>query len=190
MEQQQEQQQAFKVFVYGSLMNKQVLYTVLSLADSDTSIERIPQAYIKGFKRCCIRNQVYPGIKRDENSTVVGVLLKNISPKQLEILDAFEDVGREYTRVQTRAFLMSEDMECNDTVHVHCEDNVNVYAMSESFYDMLDDEKDWDVNWHVNNPAGFERFLNMCQLFAQDKGSRIDILPISAVSGTDQPSAE
>ena len=92
------------MFVYGSLMNHEVLRILL------TRVPRNEKAALNGFRRCQIAERSYPGVIEDSTTKVDGVVLLGLSDREVGILDEFE--GDEYERVSTKVFL--EDESCSE----------------------------------------------------------------------------
>ncbi|XP_047338507.1 AIG2-like protein D [Impatiens glandulifera] len=79
-----------RVFVYGSLLADDVVRVLL---------HRIPHsspAILNGYHRFSIKGRVYPAIIPVENKQVAGKVLLDLTNRELDILDAFEDF--EYER--------------------------------------------------------------------------------------------
>lgn len=49
---------------------------------------------LKGYARRHAKNRTYPGLLKDDNSQVLGILYRNVIAKDVEILHNFE--GYEY----------------------------------------------------------------------------------------------
>ncbi|GJP49115.1 hypothetical protein CLOM_g8372 [Closterium sp. NIES-68] len=78
------------VFVYGTLMADEVLHALL---------DRVPAsapARLPNFTRHSIKGRQYPAIIPKADDSVLGKLLFNLSPPEMDLFDAFEDV--EYVR--------------------------------------------------------------------------------------------
>jgi gamma-glutamylcyclotransferase (GGCT)/AIG2-like uncharacterized protein YtfP len=85
------------VFTYGTLIMPQVMQAVCGMTFEHVS------ASIDGFARFGIKNKVFPGIIRDKDSMVDGVLYLNVDDQALKRLDFFED--KEYERIKVNAEL-------------------------------------------------------------------------------------
>lgn len=86
-------------FVYGTLMYPEVLKAL---------IERVPRmepAVIQGYQRYRIRDQVFPGTIRSSapGAQLQGLVLFDLQPAELEVLDEFE--GEEYFKEEVQAQL-------------------------------------------------------------------------------------
>ncbi|CAI5473877.1 unnamed protein product [Closterium sp. Yama58-4] len=78
------------VFVYGTLMADEVLHALL---------DRVPTsapARLPNFTRHSIKGRQYPAVVPKAQDSVMGKLLLNLSPPEMSLFDAFEDV--EYVR--------------------------------------------------------------------------------------------
>ncbi|CAI6001166.1 unnamed protein product [Closterium sp. NIES-65] len=78
------------VFVYGTLMADEVLRALL---------DRVPAsapARLPNFSRHSIKGRQYPAVVPKAHDSVMGKLLLNLSPPEMSLFDAFEDV--EYVR--------------------------------------------------------------------------------------------
>lgn len=92
------------VFVYGSLLADDVVRVLLN---------RVPQtspAILHGYHRFSIKGRVYPAIMPLENKKVTGRVLLGLTPPELFILDAFEDVEYERKAVNVQLMDSSEKM--------------------------------------------------------------------------------
>ena len=97
------------VFVYGTLMFPEVAGPI---AQIDSAGEPIT---IHGFKRFEARTRAwgnYPTVIRDESSSVDGLLLRDLTEKQLAQLDWFEDVSSGlYVREQVQVVQKNETLD-------------------------------------------------------------------------------
>ncbi|KAL6578604.1 AIG2-like protein D [Orobanche minor] len=85
------------VFVYGSLLSDDVVRALLC---------RVPPslpAALPSYQRFSIKGRVYPAIIPAVDKKVIGKVLLDLTPHELHILDAFEDV--EYERTSVDVFL-------------------------------------------------------------------------------------
>jgi gamma-glutamylcyclotransferase (GGCT)/AIG2-like uncharacterized protein YtfP len=156
--------EVYNVFVYGTLMHKRILCTVLSLDTDNHNIVHVEKAQLRGYKRFPIKSQVYPGIKKhdDENAFVEGILLKNITRVQLETLDDFEEVGEEYERHDVKVIVPDSTVEEYDAF---------VYVMHEKQWNELDVENEWNHLWYEDED-NFKWFHNSAKLFADQNVRR------------------
>ncbi len=110
----------YTLFVYGTLMWQEVLSSVIG------RICPMEKALLKGFKRCRIKGQIYPGIKKDPDSTVRGQLIRGLNEKDLQRLDRFE--GQEYKRIKVTV------------INSHGEkEEVFTYVIKEEYLSILED---------------------------------------------------
>ncbi|CAM9662340.1 unnamed protein product [Choristocarpus tenellus] len=92
------------LFVYGSLMQPEVLQVLLG---------RVPptnKGILHGYHRYRIKEQVYPAIFPCEGSSVEGLLLPGLSPREQYILDLFEDEDYQKVDVDVRLCTSSESL--------------------------------------------------------------------------------
>lgn len=130
------------VFVYGTLMFPEILEALLN---------RVPEmqaAQLFGWARFSVLGQNYPGAVPDARGPPLqGCLLQNLTPQELQILNAYE--GSDYTKV---------------TVHVACGGNrveTTVYKWNRTSADALSD-KPWKpecFKLHVPDTAAMCRQL-------------------------------
>lgn len=78
------------VFVYGSLMYLPVWSQVVQ------GVYACENAVAMGFQRHAVPNETYPGMVRNPAAQVQGIVWLDVSPQDLQRLDAFE--GVEYQR--------------------------------------------------------------------------------------------
>lgn len=78
------------LFVYGSLMNEEVLNSLV------TGHFNRQSAILKGYRRVHVLRATYPAIFADQNAEVEGLVITNINSNQLAQLDDFE--GEFYCR--------------------------------------------------------------------------------------------
>jgi gamma-glutamylcyclotransferase (GGCT)/AIG2-like uncharacterized protein YtfP len=88
------------LFVYGSLMSPRVLACVIGHPHTNTC-----HAIAKGFHRYRIRDRTYPALctSVDAVEAVKGVLVLELSKRDVEILDEFE--GSDYIRTAIKVSL-------------------------------------------------------------------------------------
>lgn len=80
------------LFVYGTLQFPEVLSVL---------IDRVPglePAAVEGWRAAALRGRVYPGLVSAE-TTASGYLLTGLTPREWQVLDAFEDPVYELVRV-------------------------------------------------------------------------------------------
>lgn len=123
------------IFVYGSLMEKEVLRVLLG----DGYKIEVMDAILTGFRRCAIVDEQYPAAIPSMHGDVIrGKILKLQSPEHdLKWLDAYE--GDEYYRHQTNVVLLKngEIVPAYVYVWVH-------------HYERLQ-ERDWDLHTFRRN---------------------------------------
>jgi len=81
----------FNLFVYGTLKDESILKDLIG---------RIPKkikARLYGYKKYNVKGEEYPGIKKEKGGIVSGFLLLNLTQKEFEILDDYEE--DEYIRI-------------------------------------------------------------------------------------------
>lgn len=83
----------FDVFVYGTLMDGDVLAAVLNTPKIPAA--RLSPATLKGHRRFALKGRAYPSLVADASASVEGVVFQGCSPKEWQKLLAYEDV--EYT---------------------------------------------------------------------------------------------
>lgn len=82
------------LLVYGSLMSERVRTHVMGYSHPEYE-----PAWVTGYHRFALRDRSYPALCKTPDSAgevLEGVLLKNLGPKALQVLDDFE--GDEYVR--------------------------------------------------------------------------------------------
>ena len=83
-----------RLFVYGTLEIPQVVKKLLG------KVLPGENAVLKGYARYILVNRHYPGIIRQVNSQVGGVLYHGVTPKYLRLIDRYEDDIYERQKVQ------------------------------------------------------------------------------------------
>ncbi len=78
------------IFVYGTLQNSQV-YELVTKASFDDDF--ISQATLENYKCVYVKDEEFPGLIKDKDSSVDGVLL-NPSEQTIKLLSVYE--GEEY----------------------------------------------------------------------------------------------
>lgn len=101
------------VFVYGTLMDKARLQTLL---------KRVPEmhpAKISGYRQFYDDSIGFQNAERDENSTIRGMVLMEITGPELISLDSYEGVGEgAYRRAKTRAFIVDKKQQVESFIYV------------------------------------------------------------------------
>ncbi len=96
------------VFVYGTLMFPEVAGPIARIVSVGEPLT------VRGFRRFEARTREwgnYPVIRRDEFSSVDGILFRELGEKQLAQLDRYEDVaGGLYVRSQIQVNHKGEDV--------------------------------------------------------------------------------
>ena len=112
------------IFTYGSLMFSEVWNKVVQGNYYSSS------ATLQGYRRFCIKNQSYPGLRQTGGQDKVsGIVYHDINNKDLKLLDAVE--GGYYERVP-----VTVDLE-NSSIKSH------VYLIRDQYL-YLATEKQWD----------------------------------------------
>jgi gamma-glutamylcyclotransferase (GGCT)/AIG2-like uncharacterized protein YtfP len=81
------------LFVYGTLQDPDVLGAVLG---RPVDISRLRQATAPGYRAVFYPGRVYPALVGAPDAAAAGLLIEDLSPLDLAVLDAFE--GEEYRR--------------------------------------------------------------------------------------------
>jgi gamma-glutamylcyclotransferase (GGCT)/AIG2-like uncharacterized protein YtfP len=101
------------VFVYGTLMDKARLQTLL---------KRVPDmhpAKVSGYRQFYDDSIGFQSAERDENSTIRGMVLMDITGQELISLDNYEGMGEgSYRRAKTRAFIMDKKQQVESFIYV------------------------------------------------------------------------
>lgn len=130
------------VVTYGSLVFPEVMEALLGFRPQYENV------LLRGFRRSALRGRVYPGLRRDLASEVVGRLYFDLDSSAMEILENFED-----------------DLYERATISVDCSrgrTEALLYLVPQQAYDELADS-----SW---SPETFERhflndYLKMCRDF-------------------------
>uniref|UniRef100_I1Q506 Putative gamma-glutamylcyclotransferase n=1 Tax=Oryza glaberrima TaxID=4538 RepID=I1Q506_ORYGL len=112
---------AHSVFVYGSLMQDEVVRTI---------IKRVPPsspALLPNYHRFNIKGRIYPAILPVQSKKVAGKVITGVTDAELQILDEFEDVEYVRTRVEISLTDTSETMLADTYVWADAEDP-NLYG--------------------------------------------------------------
>ncbi|KAL6603534.1 hypothetical protein ACP70R_043895 [Stipagrostis hirtigluma subsp. patula] len=107
---------AHDVFVYGSLMQEEVVRAIL---------KRVPPsapALLPNYHRFNIKNRIYPAILPTESKKVAGKVIMGVTDEELNVLDAFEDVEYVRRRVEISLTDSSETMLADTYVWSDAED--------------------------------------------------------------------
>ena len=72
------------IFVYGTLLNDEILEELLSFVPEKIS------ATLFGYKRVQVKEASYPAIFPQANCSVDGILLRGLNNQHIEILDNYE----------------------------------------------------------------------------------------------------
>lgn len=147
-------------FVYGTLMFPEVLKALTG------RVLHSEPAVIHNYRRYAIKNQVFPATVPSSTSadTVTGLVLFDLQPQDLEILDAFE--GDEYYKVPIKATLLqqkstTESATIQSTITKEVE--TFVYIWQKSLMHLLL-PKGWDPDVFIQQHL--ESYTIMCQEFA------------------------
>ena len=108
------------VFVYGTLLNDEVLNLIVDSAFFKQ------KAKLPEFRRVCVQGEVYPAIFPSQGCVVDGVLISSLSKSDLGNLDAYE--GACYQRTSVSVELAKGKFEVCDT-----------YVFKPEYYDLLSD---------------------------------------------------
>jgi len=111
------------IFVYGTLLNDEILSLLFGSALSRSS------AQLPGYKRVKVLGQAFPAIRPDDQSSVAGAVIAGLNAGDLARLDDYE--GRYYTRVGVLVYLEGQ-------VPRHCQ----TYVFKRRYYSFLSGE-DW-----------------------------------------------
>jgi gamma-glutamylcyclotransferase (GGCT)/AIG2-like uncharacterized protein YtfP len=77
------------LFVYGSLVDPRRLRDVLGHAPSG----EVVRARVRGYRRVTVPTYEYPLLLADPQASADGLLVMDLTPTELECLDAYEDVA-------------------------------------------------------------------------------------------------
>lgn len=135
-----------KVFVYGSLMDDEVVNTLLKRVPSSSN------AILPDHRRYRIKGRDYPAILPVQNEKVKGKVLFGITDSELEVLDIFED--EEYER---RSVSVTTS-DCLETFNAHA------YVWANLMDPNLYGEWDFDI-WKDMHK---KKFLENAAAFMED----------------------
>lgn len=103
----------FNVFVYGTLMDKARLNTLL---------KRTPEmhnAKVTGYRQFYDETLGYQNAEQDERSNIRGMVLIDITGQELRLLDHYEGMGEgSYRRTKVRAFIMDRKSQVEAFMYV------------------------------------------------------------------------
>lgn len=97
------------VFVYGTLLNDEVLSIILGRACVKHS------AYLRDYMRVGLVNELYPAIRPAKGCELAGALLQGLDARDLAMLDRYE--GEFYSRHSVVVYL-SDHSACQCAVYV------------------------------------------------------------------------
>ena len=85
------------LFVYGTLMSPRVLSVLIGRVPS-----LVQPAFVEAHRRHPVVDHIFPGTipSSSSSSRVEGILLQELKPSEMQVLDWFE--GEEYTRQPTQ----------------------------------------------------------------------------------------
>ena len=72
------------IFTYGTLMYPEVMYRLVQKKDYKSG-----PALLKGYNRLQVKGATYPGLVKDANKEVRGVLYENVEEGDVKILHRF-----------------------------------------------------------------------------------------------------
>lgn len=135
-----------KVFVYGSLMDDEVVNMLLKRVPSSSS------AVLPDYHRYSIKGRDYPAILPVQKEKVNGKVLFGITDSELDVLDTFEDVEYERRSVSVTT------PDCMETLEVYAyvwanNTDPNLYG-------------DWDFNMWKDLHK--KKFLENARAFMED----------------------
>ncbi|CAM6085046.1 unnamed protein product [Calypogeia fissa] len=142
------------VFVYGSLLAPEVLTALL-----DRNPPSSP-AVVKDFHRYSIKGHVYPAVLPVKGSEVIGKVLFDLTDKELEVLDEFEDV--DYFKKTVEPTLL-DTKELNISIASPLKANMYVWANSQD--KNLYGDWDYEVFVHASFKSNYlpsEGFAAKC----------------------------
>ncbi len=133
------------LFAYGTLMCSDIMAEVSGLhMPSDP-------ASLTGYRRLGVRGEHYPAILPDTQSSVTGVVYRDIPQSAWVLLDRFE--GDMYSRNRVQATLADGSLVAADT-----------YVIRDAFVGWLDDGE-WDPTEFLRH--GKERFRRFYKGYAK-----------------------
>lgn len=133
-----------KLFVYGSLMNSEVLFSLLNRTFT------MKKAKLSGYQCLAVTGVCYPGVRPRKGGVVVGALISGLDQQHLNILDQFE--GGQYQRVEV-------EVETDVGQYQRCE----TYAFKPEYYHLLtnigwsnEDFREKHMQAFINGLSGFD----------------------------------
>lgn len=129
-----------KLFVYGTLMNDEVLSLLLGRNFSKT------KAILPGFQCFKVKGQNYPAIIESEKSYVDGEILYDVNTEEFDLLDAYE--GETYKRISVTVLT-------EESIEHACE----VYVLKSDYCDMLSDKSWSNAEFRNKHLASFLNYL-------------------------------
>lgn len=109
------------LFVYGSLMFDEVWDKIIS------SRHRKVPAQLHGFARYSVAGETYPGLRKETNNKVDGLLVYGLNKKDIAALDRFE--GHYYQRQRVTVTVA-------ETGEINCE----TYLFKSSYLRLLSNQ--------------------------------------------------
>ena len=114
----------YSIFTYGTLQVPAVMQAVTGKHFASCA------AILHGYQRFKIKGKTYPGIVKNENNAVQGILYKEIDAESLVLLDEFEDICYERCLV--------------DVMVNNKKEKAFLYVTSEDYKQYLSNEK-WNL---------------------------------------------
>jgi len=143
-----------RLFVFGSLMDSDVLQLVTDMSIADLSIEK---AAAMGYRQCEVSEESYPVLVVDDTSVCHGLLIGGLTPLALQRVLFFE--GEEYALKPIRLLggnRVSENL-CGEPTAVDTvsDRSVNAYYFSDTGeYTVRAESWDYD-NWQQHHKSSF-----------------------------------
>jgi gamma-glutamylcyclotransferase (GGCT)/AIG2-like uncharacterized protein YtfP len=131
------------LFAYGTLMCDDIMREVGGYETPSTP------ALLKGFRRCRVKNESYPGIVPDASGSVAGIVYMNLPESSWKRLDSFE--GEMYSRE-----LAQIELADGSTL------TANTFVVKPEFYDRLE-RAEWSFSEFIK--TGKTAFLQSYQGF-------------------------
>ena len=118
------------LFFYGTLCNSGVYEVVTEIKPN-----YIP-ARLTGWEVVSLREKVYPGIVKNPHTEAVGTLVRDITTKELQALNAFEDTIYENTLVEV-------------VNNKGVKETAQIFALKEEHYDLIG-KKPWNYDYFLH----------------------------------------